>query len=163
MTDFGIRAFVVASLAGAVILTGCSHKVNIQTSQGNVSVDSGANGTTIKSGAGDVTVGKAAIDPAKVGMPVYPGATQSNDSVAINDTSKGQGASVVVLTTTDPFDKVYAFYKSQMPPGSEKMKVSSGDTDVAEFLTGDSSDQKVVMISGAKDKVTIQLTHSTKK
>ncbi len=166
MTAFRIHAFAAATLAAAVTLVGCSHKVNVQTDQGSVSVDSSANGTTtIKSGQGQMSVGKGAVDAASIGLPVYPGATAAdNGSVSVSDTSKGQGSQVVVMTTTDPFDKVYEYYKGQMPSGSEKMKVSSGDSDIAQFQVGDSDakDQKVVMITGAKGKVTIELTHVTK-
>ena len=150
--------------AAAFALVGCSHKVEVQTGQGSVSVDQSNGSTTIKSNGGQVSVGKNAVDPASIGLPVYPGAAQSTDNsaVSINDTSKGEGAQFVVLTTADPFDKVYDYYKGQLPAGSEKMKVESGGSDIAQFQTGTEKDQKVVMITGGKDKTTIELTHQTK-
>ena len=150
--------------AAAFALVGCSHKVEVQTGQGSVSVDQSNGSTTIKSKSGEVSIGKSSVDPASLGLPVYPGATQSNDnsSVSINDTSKGEGAQFVVLTTADPFDKVYDYYKGQLPSGSEKMKVETGGSSVAQFQIGTDKDQKVVMITGAKDKTTIELTHQTK-
>ena len=51
---------------------GCSHKVNVHTSQGSVSVDRSNGSTTIKTGSGEVSVGKGAVDPASLGLPVYP-------------------------------------------------------------------------------------------
>jgi hypothetical protein len=164
MRKFSTPTALLVALA-AIAFAGCSHKVTVQTSQGTVSVDQGANGsTTIKSNSGEVAIGKGAVDPASLGLPVYPGATQSKDnaSVSVSDTSKGGGSQFVILTTTDPFDKVYEYYKGQLPAGSEKMKVSSGDSDVAQFQVGSDKDQKVVMLTGAKDKTTIELTHQTK-
>ena len=164
MRNFPVSAALVAAVA-ALALAGCSHKVTVQTLQGSVSVDQSANGsTTIKSNNGEVSIGKGAVDPASLGLPVYPGATQSKDnaSVSVSDTSKGGGSQFVILSTTDPFDKVYEYYKGQLPAGSEKMKVSSGDSDVAQFQVGTDKDQKVVMLTGAKDKTTIELTHQTK-
>jgi hypothetical protein len=163
MRTLPVRTFLLAAIA-ALALAGCSHKVDVQTSQGSVSVDQSNGSTTIKSKSGEVSIGKSSVDPASLGLPVYPGATQSNDnsSVSINDTSKGEGAQVVVLTTADPFDKVYDYYKGQLPSGSEKMKVETGGSSVAQFQIGTDKDQKVVMITGAKDKTTIELTHQTK-
>ncbi len=163
MRYFLVRTSLLATLA-ALAFAGCSHKVTVQTSQGSVSVDQSNGSTTIKSNNGEVSIGKGAVDPASLGLPVYPGATQSNDNsnISINDTSKGEGAQFVVLTTADPFDKVYDYYKGQLPSGSEKMKVETGDSSVAQFQVGTDKDQKVVMLTGAKDKTTIELTHQTK-
>jgi hypothetical protein len=163
MRYFLVRTSLLATLA-ALAFAGCSHKVDVHTSQGSVSIDQSNGSTTIKSKSGEVSMGKGAVDPASLGLPVYPGATQSNDNsnISINDTSKGEGAQFVVLTTADPFDKVYDYYKGQLPSGSEKMKVETGDSSVAQFQIGTDKDQKVVMITGAKDKTTIELTHQTK-
>jgi hypothetical protein len=157
------RAFIAACICASIALAGCSHKTTIQTSQGSVTVDQGANSTTIKTKDGEVAYGKGAVDPSSLGLPVYPGAASSDQGVSIADGSKAQGAKVALLTTTDSFDKVYDYYKSQLPAGSEKSKVEAGDTQLATFEIGaDTNDEKSVTITGSKDKVSISLTHITK-
>jgi len=55
---------------------------------------------------------------------------------------------MINLQTADSFDKVYAFYKQQMPANSEKMKMSAGGTSMAEFQVGDTdADRKSVAIT----------------
>ena len=70
-----------------------------------------------------------------------------------------------MLSTGDSFDKVYDYYKGQMPAGSQKSKVDANDTQMAVFQEGEDSsgDQKSVIISSSKGKTTIELAHATKK
>jgi hypothetical protein len=130
-----------------------------------IATDNGAT-STLKGKEGELKVGKNAVDTASLGIPVYPGATPSDaGSMAIADTAKGENSQVAMLETTDPFDKVYAFYKEQMPSGSEKMKVETGSSSMAEFQVGDTgaAEVKNVMISSSNGKVAIELLHATKK
>ena len=172
---------LLAFLLGTTVLygSGCAKKTTtVNTSAGNVTVEQNAAGetTTVKSDQGEVKYGKGAVDPASLGLPVYPGAKASDqNSVSVSGMKQGgEGGQVVMLTTDDSFDKVYDYYHSQMPAGSEKMKVTSGKTRMATFEVGESSskDSKTVMIQDTSDpsagqggggKVTIQLIHATKE
>jgi ABC-type enterochelin transport system substrate-binding protein len=162
-----IRTLAVAGLAATMLVLGaCAKKsTTVNTPGGNVTVEQNAGGqtTTVTSKEGKVTVGKGAVDVASLGLPVYPGAKQDENAMSMTGSSKTGSGSFVMLTTDDPFDKVYDYYKSQMPAGSEKMKVASGDTQMASFQVGESAakETKSVTISSAKGKTTIQLVHST--
>jgi hypothetical protein len=169
----------LALLLGATVLygSGCAKKsTTVNSSAGNVTVEQNTGGetTTVKSEQGEVKYGKGAVDPASLGLPIYPGAKASDqNSVSVSGTMQGgEGGQVVMLTTDDSFDKVYDYYKSQMPAGSEKMKVASGKTRLASFQVGESGskESKTVMIQDTSDqsggqeaggKVTIQLIRST--
>lgn len=159
----------VAALAVAILtLAGCSsgHKTTITTNGGTVTTDTSGDSktTTITSQGASLKVGHNAVDPAKLGLPVYPGAsTAEGGGWAMQ--SKSGGGEMVTLTTTDNFDAVEAWYKSKLPAGSESMNIKTGDTASAIFTVGKDSDPEhsSVMINGEKDKTTITLTHELKK
>jgi hypothetical protein len=170
MTHLGIRALTLAFVvASALALGACSGKktTTVSTGNGSVTVEQGAgNGTTtVKSSEGSVTVGKGAVDAASLGLPIYPAAKQSEEgSMSVSSASQGGASQVLTMTTDDSFDKVYAFYKAQMPAGSEKMKMASGGSQVASFQVGTQSepDSKSVLITESNGKVSIQLVHAKK-
>lgn len=88
-------------------------------------------------------------------VPSYPGATiivSSSPVRAIRSITQGK-----VMSTTDSFDKVYAWYKSKLPPGSDKGHVRNGDTDVANFIVGDplKNTTTISLTSNGLGKVTI--------
>ena len=149
-------------LLAAIAFVGCSHKTTVVTSDGAATVTTSQDNqtTTVQSNNGTLTTGKNAVDPSKLGAPVYPGAEQSQDGgIAV---SGNQGSTqMAVFKTTDPFDKVYDYYKSQLPAGSEKMKMSEGSESMATFQIGDdkSPDQTTVMISAKDGATQILITH----
>lgn len=148
----------------AILLTGCSHKQTYTTKEGTTTVEgTGSNQTvTIHSKEGTATYGKAAVDPAKLGIPVYPGATTTEGSMA-GTSAQGSGE-VVTLSTTDSFDKVYSWYQAHLPAGSQKMHMSTDSGSVASFEVGENSkEQRSVMITSEKDKTSILLSHSVKR
>src|SRR5215469_18130248 len=68
--------------------------------------------TTVSGDQGSVTVGKG-VDTSKLGAPVYPGAASDDNGVSF---SGQQGsATMASFKTGDDFEKVYDYYKSQMP------------------------------------------------
>jgi hypothetical protein len=159
----------VAAITFALIaLAGCSsgHKTTVVTNGGTVTTDTSADSktTTITTQDSSMKVGQNAVDPAKLGLPVYPGAsTAEGGGWAMQ--SKSGGGEVVTLTTTDSFDTVEAWYKSKMPADSETLNMKTGDTASAIFAEGKEGDkeQRSVMINGEKDKTTIMLSHSVKQ
>ena len=151
---------VLLALAAVAILAGCtSHKTTV-SSDGSTVTTSGDNQTvTIEGKEGTVVAGKGAVDVSKLGVPVYPGANASDNAGWSASNKEGTGA-VAVLTTKDSFDKVYAWYKSQLPAGSEKAKTSGDTGSMAMFQLGNEGDKlkKVVEITGDKDSTTIMLS-----
>jgi hypothetical protein len=117
---------------------------------------------TIQTDKGAVTIGNA-VDTSKMGAPAYPGATTDNShSVSISGGGTS-GSSLATFQTTDGFDKVYAFYKQQLPADSEKFKMSAGGVSSASFQFP-ASDGLITTVSiSTKDSVTnITMTHTPK-
>jgi hypothetical protein len=163
-----MRIYKIAGIAVvALALAGCSsgHKTTVATSEGTVTTgtSSDAKTTTITTQSGSVKMGENAVDPASLGLPVYPGASTAEGG-GWSMQSKEGGGQIVTLTTTDSFDAVESWYKSKMPSGSEAMDMKSGDSASAVFKVGrdTDSDQSTVMINGEKDKTTITLSHQKK-
>jgi hypothetical protein len=160
--------FTFACLGTLATLVGaCSKKsTTIATPAGSVTVERSANGgtTTVKGAGAEVHFGKGAVDPASLGLPVYPGATESDTSVSLNPSARTGGGQMVMLATPDSFDRVYAYYKEHMPAGSEKAKVSAGGVQLATFQIGNlhTKDAKSVVIQASGSKVLIQLVHAVR-
>lgn len=160
-----MRTMVVCLLA-VITLAGCTgHKTTVTTNNGTETVTtSGDNQTvTVQGKEGTATIGKGAVDTAKIGLPVYPGANSADNAGYAATTKEGTGQ-VAMLTTADSFDKVYAWYKQQMPAGSEQMHMTSSGGSVAAFQIGKDTDatKKVVTITSSQDKTSIMLSSQTK-
>ncbi len=157
--------FVVCVAALITALTGCSsHKQVVFTKEGAETVETNqSNGnTTISSKNTTAVIGKNAVDTSKLGLPIYPGAIQNSGGVSVQST---QGNSqMVVMTTQDAFDKVYSFYKAQMPAGSERMHIAAGAQAVAQFAVpaAGNKNMKSVMITADSGKTTIELMVGSK-
>jgi len=157
-----MRRILILCLA-ACLAAGCAHKQTITTSQGGATVttNQGNNTVTVTTKEGSTTYGTA-VDPAKTGLPIYPGATKNEGGIS------GAGAAgsgeTVALSTTDSFDKVYEWYKAHMPAGSETMHMTADSGSVATFQIGKQTDkeQRSVMITTDKDKTSILLSHNVK-
>jgi len=161
-----LSAFCALTAVLALAACGGGHKSTVYTSSGNATVTTSDDNKTVQveSKEGTYKAGKDAVDLSKLAVPLYPGATQNEDSGGYAMSGKEGSAQVVVLTTGDSFDKVYAWYKAQLPKGAEKMKVASGGTDMAQFATGDkTNDQSSVMIESKNGKTQILISHQEKK
>lgn len=132
-----MKTFVrIGALAALVALLACSsHK------------------TTVSSSNRETTV--------QLGAPVYPGA-KANKAGTVSYTGADAGV-MAAFSTTDDFDKVYNFYKSKLPPDSEKMRTQNANGSAAEFIilgtggdtsvqiNGKSSLTEIVIITKAKN------------
>jgi hypothetical protein len=114
---------------------------------------------------GTATLG-GGVDPTKLGAPIYPGALPNPDSNGSLSAQTPEGSTVMAtFKTADGFDKVYDYYKSQMPAGSEGMKLSMGGASSATWQVGKdgAADQVVVQVNSDKTgAVTILITHVIK-
>lgn len=155
-----MKRVLIAAMALTIALAACASNKKVYSSNGTtVTTDTSRNTVTVQSSEGTMRMGKDVVDAASLGVPVYTGATQDEGGLSMTG-AKGS-AQMASFTTTDPFEKVYAFYKSKMPAGSEKMKLDEGDSSVAEFVTGSGKAgemQTMVMISKKGDKTAIVVT-----
>lgn len=151
----------VALIAAA----GCSsHKTTVETDQGPATVTQSDDNktTTVETKEGKVTMG-AAVDPAKLGAPVYPGAEKSDEGGYSVQGTQGNAA-MAAFKTSDDFEKVYQWYKSNMPAGSEKMKMANGGESLATFGVEDSKGETSVMItSKTAGETDILISHKDAK
>jgi acyl-CoA synthetase (AMP-forming)/AMP-acid ligase II len=152
-------------LVGAAFCAGivaCTHKTTVSSGETTVTSDDANKSVTVTSKDGTATVGKDAVDLAKLGVPVYPGAQQNEGG--INVAASSGNMQMVTLSTTDAFDKVYDWYKAQLPKDAEKMKVSSSaDDSMAQFQTdGPDSGKISITISGKKDKTSVVILKGDK-
>ena len=155
-----VRIVVLIAVAGVVACS--SHKTTtVSTSNGEATVTQSQSGqqVTVQTSGGAVTVG-GSVDPSQLGAPVYPGA-QGNSEGTVSYTGANGGA-MAAFKTSDDFDKVYEYYKAQLPAGSEKMKMSSGDGSIAEFVVSSANGETSVQISGKPGETAIIITHKAK-
>jgi hypothetical protein len=156
---------ITAALLATIALASCSNKKTIETTQGTTTVETNAlhNTVRISNKAGTAIIGKGAVDPKQLGLPLYPGAIPAETGGMSANTKEG-ASHVVSLTTKDSFDQVYQWYRQRLPAGSEQahMEVSGGS--IASFLIGKPNDaeQRSVMIQQSKDTTSILLTHISK-
>jgi len=159
-------AIAIGALFALVATGGCGGgKKTTTVGETSVTTSDDSKTTTISGSGGSMTVGSGAVDASKLGAPLYPGATQDGDGGSMTVTT-GEGTnSTALLKSTDPFDKVYDYYKAQMPSGSEKLKMSSGGSSTAMFQVGDSDSKETVIVTiSAKDgdPTSITINHGVK-
>ena len=91
-------------------------------------------------------------------LPEYPGATKMASGAS--GMSMGGTAAGTVLSTSDSFDKVYKWYQSKLPAGSEKSHMTTAVGQTAAFTIGElGKDQQSVTIHAAGGKTMITLAH----
>jgi hypothetical protein len=86
----------------------------------------------------------------KTKLPLYPGATAATSGSSANEAG-------TVLTTGDSFDKVYSWYKSKLPAGSEKAKIDAAGISSATFQTDVTDGTGTVAITSQAGKTVISL------
>lgn len=155
---------VLAAIA-LVSVCACSHKETVVTKSGTETRETNALRNTIKvsNERGTAIIGKGAVDPKTLGLPMYPGAIEA-ETGAMETTSRVGAEHQVSLTTADSFGKVYDWYRQHMPAGSEQTHLEVAGGSVASFEIGrlDDKDQKSVMITESGDKTAILLTRVVK-
>jgi hypothetical protein len=160
-----MHRIIWAALAAAIALAGCATSKHTYSANGTtVTTDNTQNTVTVRASGETMTVGNGVVDASKLGVPIYAGAKQEEGGYSITG-AKGE-AQMASFATPDSFDRVYAFYHSKMPAGSEKMKVDSGDSSIAEFVVGNGapgSRQTVVMISKKGTGTSIVVTKGTNR
>lgn len=158
-----VRRFLALGTAFAVVAGCASHKaatVNAAstTSSGPLASQTVTNATD----QGTPTVGKDAVDPSSLGLPLYPNADPAQTEGYEQHTKRGD-SKFVVMATSDPFESVEAWYLARMPHGSETQHTSAPDSKLAHFDESDEGGQAVrsVQISWTGGETSIMLTLDT--
>jgi hypothetical protein len=161
---YGLALTLIAVLA---VVPACAKKsTTIQGPNGPVTVtqDQGSKAVTFQSKEGSTKLGIGAVDPASLGLPLYPGA-QPNANGSVMSQTKDGTSQLLTMQTSDAFDKVYAFYQAKMPAGSEKQHLTMAGTQTATFQIGTNTDkvQKTVNITSAGAATSIMLLVGSKQ
>jgi hypothetical protein len=144
---------LVLALFSAACLAGCSGR-NAQPSDNATVLEQDSQGVS--------TAGKSVVDPSTLGIPVYPTTIASDTEGYVRD-QKGLRTWMVVMATDDSFEKVAAWYKSQMPAGSQTTYRDDPQVKVASFDETDANGtERGVQISGGA-KTSIMLTVDAKE
>jgi hypothetical protein len=150
-------AFLRISLAIAVALAvaACSSK---SSSNNSSSTDQSTTASAAPSAAesGAAPAPSEAATTAAGQIPAYPGATTQYSGSSSN---MGQSAAGTVMTTDDPFDKVYTWYQAHMPAGSEKAHVTAPVQSAVFTLGSSPQDQTSVSITVTGGKTMITIGH----
>lgn len=159
------RHAAAASLV-TLLLASCSSTKVVQTQQGKTTVETNALHNTIKmtNGHGTAVIGKGAVDERGLGLPLYPGMIPSQTGgmrVVDAEGIKHQ----VSLSTKDPFNKVYTWYRDHLPAGSEQLHMDEPSGSIATFLLGKSGDRdrRSVQIQSDGKTTNVLLTRTTQK
>ena len=151
MRLFGLS---LAVMLAAFAVTGCTSK-----SSSNSSDQSSATATAAATDNGAAAGGtSSSSDAAGTEIPKYPGA-DTNASGSTSNGMNGGSAAGTVMSTSDSFDKVYAWYQGHMPAGSEKSHTTS-PIESAVFTLGEAgTDQTSVTITTSSGKTMITIAH----
>jgi hypothetical protein len=140
----------------------CAKKSSPTTAPGASTPQTSVQQATVQTNEGKVTMGQGAVDPASLGLPVYPGATPS-EAGSYSLTAQQGSAQIVTIETKDPFDKVVAYYKANLPAGTQTVVAGAGTAATAQFAVGKSTDKvhKQIIIAQSGDTVRITMLVGT--
>ena len=152
MIKQSIRALAAVAITAAVVSAcGCAgnkHAASNAPAADNATA-AAQTGTAIANDGGGA-IDLRTKDPASLGIPIYPGAKNSpGGNLGVSD--KSGGGQMVILTSPDSFETVYAWYKSQLPADAEKMKTGIAGVATATFQVGpgDEKSGKFVTVSSS--------------
>lgn len=136
---------------------GVKAKVDIQDGQTRITT------TDAQGQTSQLQAGGASISAADLGVAIYPGA--QIDPATANRIDSPQGRMVMAqLASSDPADKVAAFYREQLKPrstGKQFMDASSGDGGATLMLGDDLAKTAVQIVISPQDSgSTVHITHT---
>lgn len=161
----GMKRLIVIALAAsllAIFSTGCGKdaktvnagkdgEVTFRTDKAG-ETEQTADGKTEK-GSATVTTGQdKTITEAELGAPVYPGASldeamEYQRGSGMLKTHVVEHGTQYILHTTDDFEKVAWFYKTNLKDLKSEQNAKSGGTKMVIFRTGEDKNQMVVQVS----------------
>ncbi|MBM3461524.1 MAG: hypothetical protein FJX76_05435 [Armatimonadetes bacterium] len=134
---------------GTTTITAPSATVAVQQDAKSMTVTSDKGNATITTGGGQSDAEKA------IGLPSYPGAT-SQGAVTAND-EDGQATSMNTLITSDPYDKVFTFYKEKMPGAKVTTVDANGIKTSVLVVEDEGKPTQTVTVNGQGAQTMIQI------
>jgi hypothetical protein len=163
-----LRVFALAGLASAVICCGCGRKTTYSTPEGNVTVETKGGEVeitaeteqgrfhvegdeslvTITGDQGTAQFGSGQeIDPAEIGIPLYPRAEVAVSTALTQPDAEGGDATQVLLVTPDSFAEVEAFYQKELPKAEVNAQVSTAEIKMLHLHWEEEGLSKVVVVT----------------
>lgn len=106
-----LAVLIVVGVAFVVVALGLAF--GVWRLSKNVAVDSSTGQLQISTPGGQITVGeKMPVTEAELGVPIYPGSEQAEGGVQVKTPQGVSGT--YVFRTSDPLDKVMAFYREKL-------------------------------------------------
>ena len=98
---------------------------------------------------GIVSVGRGAVDPGRLHVPLYPGATQSSGFGSFSDTDSHGSTAITTLDANATFTRVDAWYKAHVPARAQANRLNvGGEVTVSyEWSSADEHADRVVTIN----------------
>ncbi|HEY5094279.1 MAG TPA: hypothetical protein VII69_04075 [Candidatus Eremiobacteraceae bacterium] len=98
---------------------------------------------------GIVSIGRGAVDPKTLHVPLYPGATQSSGIGSFSDSDAHGSTAITTLDANAAFALVDAWYKAHAPAGAQSNRLSVGReiTVSYEWVSDDGRADRVVTIN----------------
>jgi predicted small lipoprotein YifL len=151
---------VLAGCGGPAAIPGPDGKVTVKDGEGNTyTTDTKSNEVTLEgtdsTGAKTTVTTGSAVDLSPFGLEPYPGAEVRNDLSTSGTTTADGGTQMasVIMTTSDSFDQVTAFYKGKL----KKVDLESKAPESA-LLVGVTNNDSRVNVNMGKDGDKTQIT-----
>lgn len=155
---------IILCCVGLICVAGCSNKKTIVTNAGTTTVETNTLHNTLKitNKQGTAVIGRGAVSASELGLPLYPRAIAKLTGASTVTNAQGGKVYEVSLSTKDPFEEAYQWYKERLPAGSEQTHMQASGGSIASFLVGKMSDreQKSVLINQSSNLTTILLTRT---
>lgn len=152
MRLFGLS---LAVMLAAFAVSGCTSKSSTSSSDQSSATATAAATDNGAEASGGTT---SSSDAAGTEIPKYPGA-DTNASGSTSNGMNGGSAAGTVMSTSDSFDKVYAWYQQHMPSGSEKSHTTSPIESAVFTLGNAGQDQTSVTLTTSSGKTMITIAH----
>jgi len=128
---------------------GVQAKVDLQGNQARITT------TDAQGQTSQIQAGGAKVSEADLGVPIYPGAQLDDAGAGASRVETPDGTMVMVqLTSSDPADKVAAFYRAQLQPqaqGKAFMDARSGDGGTTLMWVDENAKRSVNIVVSPED------------
>lgn len=109
---------------------------------------------------GIVSIGRGAVDPQSLHVPLFPGATQSPGIGSFSDSDTKGSTAITTLDANASFRQVDAWYKAHVPSDAQATHLAVGGESTAsyEWTSADGSADRVVTINSNQGKPIITIS-----
>ena len=109
---------------------------------------------------GIVIIGRGAVDPSTLHVPLFPGATQSTGIGSFSDSDPNGSTAITTLDAHASFGQVDAWYKSHLPASAQPTHLTVGgeSTSSYEWTSADGRADRVVTVNSNQGKPIITIS-----